>query len=390
MFPRDAAKRLRELAARFPAVLILGARQVGKTTLARQTFPNLPYCDLEDPTTRALFGDDARFQIEERAKPALILDEAQAVPDVFPALRGLIDADRHENGRFIVLGSAQPTLVRSVAESLAGRVGILELAPLTASEGDRGEPRRSFRDAWLRGGFPDALAAADSEGAFREWWEAFLRTYVERDLPALGLRTEPLLLRRLLTMLAHSQGGLANHSRLGASLGVNSQTVRRYIDILEQTFLLRRLTPFFRNVGKRLVKSPKLYLTDSGMVHHLLGIGSESTLASHPIRGQSWESFVIEDIARRERLAHPPSQLFFWRTAAGAELDLVIERDGRRYGVEVKTAPGSSPHLARRLAGVAKDLETESITVIDQGKGVESLRPGITRRGFEASLNWLP
>jgi len=183
---------------------------------------------------------------------------------------------------------------------------------------------------------------------------------------------------------------MTNVTRLGVSLGVSAKTVSRYLDILEQTFLVRRLQPYFRNVGKRLVKSPKIYLRDTGMVHHLLGIGSTDDLASHPIGGQSWETFVLEDISRRERLAHPHSQLCFWRTAAGAELDLVIERDGARYGIEVKTARASSPYLGRSLAKVAADLEAENITVIDQAAGVESLRPGIGRRGFAEALDWLP
>jgi len=245
-------------------------------------------------------------------------------------------------------------------------------------------------EAWVSGTFPDALGAGSEHGAFREWWEAYLRTYIERDLPALGVGTAPLLLRRLLTMLAHAQGGLANVSKLARSLGVSAPTVNRYLDVLEQTFLLHRLPPYFRNVGKRLVKSPKLYLCDTGMVHHLLGVGSESELSSHPIRGQSWESFVIEDITRRERLAHPQSQLFFWRTAAGAELDLVVERDGKRFGIEVKTARASSPHLGRMLESIAQDLDLESVTVLDQAPGVEPLRRGVERRGFADSLDWLP
>lgn len=388
MYPRDATMRLHELAQLFPAVLILGPRQVGKTTLARAAFATVPYCDLEDPGTRELFSEDARFQIEARAKPNLILDEAQAVPDVFPALRGIIDADRAARGRFVVLGSAQPSLIRQVSETLAGRVGILELDGLTASEASRGEPRRSWSETWLTGGFPDALAAGEAH--FRDWSEAYLRTYAERDLPALDLRTDPLLLRRLLTMLAHGQGGLANVNRLANSLGVNGRTVSRYLDILERTFLLRRLPPYFRNVGKRLVKSPKLYLRDTGLLHHLLGIQSQEALASHPIRGQSWETFALEEIARREALAHPASKLFFWRTAAGAELDLVIVRDQERLGVEFKAGRASSPHLGRTLARIAGDIDARTITVIDQAPGVEALKPGVDRRGFAESLDWLP
>lgn len=393
MHPRLATARLRHLATQFPAVAILGPRQVGKTTLARATFPDLPYCDLEDPALRQLFVDDARFQLDARAQPGLILDEAQVVPEVFSALRGSIDAHRRDNGRFIVLGSTQPALVKQVAESLAGRIGILELDPLTASEaatGDASYPPQDWRNVWLTGGFPDALHAYERGGSFRDWWESFLRTYIERDLPMLGLSADPLLLRRLLTMLAHAQGGIANTNQFAASLGVAHGTIARYLDILERSFLLRRLPPYFRNIGKRLVKAPRLYLRDTGLLHHLLGIDNLATLDSHPGRGASWETFVLEDLIRRERLTHAHTQAFFWRTAAGAEADLVIERGERRYVVEVKSARAASPYLARSLKALLPDLDAEFATVIDQATGVEPLAAGVTRRGFRESINWLP
>jgi len=385
MWRRLAGPRLEALAQSFPAVLVLGARQVGKTTLVRTTFRALPYVDLEEPRTRALFRDDPGFQIEARARPALILDEAQYVPDVFSALRGIIDANRRSNGRFILLGSAQPSLVRGVSESLAGRVGMLDLDPLTAREVARGRERRSWQDLWLRGGFPDAL-----RGDFREWWEAYLRTYVERDLPALGVGADAILLRRLLTMLAHQQGGILNASRLGASLGVSHHTVRRYLDVLEQTYVLRRLPPYFRNVGKRLVKAPKVYLRDSGLLHHLLNITTRADLDAHPICGASWESFVLEELLRRERLVRPQTQFFFWRTAAGAEVDLVLERGSERVAIEIKLARGDRPQAVRALEAAMADIGAQRGVVVDQGSAAEPLRPGIERRGFSASLEWLP
>lgn len=390
MFARAAHSTLRRLATQFPALLVLGARQVGKTTLVKDVFPDVPYVDLEDPATRALFAESPRFQLDARARPTLILDEAQAVPEVFAALRGAIDADRQTRGRFILLGSAQPTLVRQVSETLAGRVGVFELDALTASEAATGPAPQDWHHLWLAGGFPDALQADAHPQAFRDWWEAYLRTYVERDLPTLGVSVQPLLMRRFLTMLAHGQGGLANASRLSSALGVSNPTINRYLDILEQSFLLRRLPPYFTNIGKRLVKSSKLYLRDTGLVHHLLNVAAPTDLLSHPVRGQSWETFVIEDLVRRERLAHPHSAFYFWRTAAGAELDLIIERGAARFGVEVKTAKAGSPHLVRSLAGVGRDLGTASITVIDQAAGVEPLAPGIERRGFSEAIDWLP
>jgi hypothetical protein len=386
MWRRLAASRLQVLAQSFPAVLVLGARQVGKTTLARMTFRGFPYVDLEDPRLRALFHDDPTFQIETRATPSLILDEAQSVPEVFSALRGIIDRRRRTPSRFILLGSAQPSLVRGVSESLAGRVGILDLDPLTAVEVARGRERRPWADVWLRGGFPDPLRT----GGFREWWEAYLRTYVERDLPALGVGADPILLRRLMTMLAHQQGGILNSSQLGASLGITHHTVRRYLDVLEHTYLLRRLPPYFRNVGKRLVKSTKVYLRDSGLLHHLLNIATSTDLESHPIRGASWENFVLEDIMRRERLAHPHSQFFYWRTAAGGEIDLVIERGAMRFAIEVKSGRGDKPRTIHALEAAAIDVGSKNSYLVDEDSGRDRLRPGIERRGFIETLDWLP
>lgn len=391
MYPRLASERLLQLARQFPAVLILGARQVGKTTLARQAFPDHAYLDLEDPQTHALFAEDPRFQLDARQGQGLVLDEAQRLPVLFDALRGAVDADRQRMGRFIILGSAQPTLVRQVAESLAGRVGILELAPLTVQEiSTEHTAGAAVEQLWLCGGFPDALGAAARGGHFRDWWEAYLRTYVERDLPAMGLGADPILMRKLLTMLAHAQGGMANLSQFAAALGCSQPTVARYVDILEQSFLLRRLPPYFRNVGKRLVKAPKLYLRDTGLLHHLLNIDSMAVLDSHPIRGASWETLVLEDLLRREAVAHPHAAPHFWRTASGAEADLLLERGGALHAVEVKTARASSPYLARGLRAIMEDTGAVSATILDQGQGVDPLAPGVTRRGFPTSIAWLP
>jgi uncharacterized protein len=385
MFQRLADARLRALWRQFPAVLILGARQVGKTTLAQMVFPELPYCDLEEPRLRELFADDPTFQIHNRIRDGLILDEAKAVPAVFAALRGLIDRQRQRSGRFLLLGSAQPGLVRQASESLAGRVGVMDLEPLTAAEARTGDKPQDWRKVWLNGGFPDAL-----RGSFREWWEAYLRTYVERDLPHLGVGADPLLLRRLLTMLAHSQGGLLNASGLGSSLGVSYHTIQRYLDILENTFLVRRLPPYFRNIGKRLTRSPKIYLRDTGLLHHLLNINSLEDLDSHPIRGASWETFVLEDIIRRERLNHPHTQVFFWRTATGDEVDLVLERGSRLIPVEIKVGHGGKTRDARKLQNTARDLGARTAWIIDQAGGAERVAPHIERRGMGESLDWLP
>ena len=388
MWNRLHSPRLRALARQFPAVLILGPRQVGKTTLTRAAFPQAPYLDLEQPGVRQLFTADPLFQIESRLpgkSGALVLDEVQCVPEIFAALRGLIDRDRRRNGRFILLGSAQPTLIRQVSESLAGRVGILELDPLTVAEVSPGTPKRAWTDLWLRGGFPDAL-----RGNFREWWEAYLRTYLERDLPQLGVRADPLFLRRLLTMLAHSQGGMLNASSLGASLGVSHHTIGRHLDILEQTFIIRRLPPFFRNVGKRLVKAPKVYLRDSGLLHHLLNLGTLDEVRNHPVHGASWETFVLEDVIRRGKLRHPHAQFFFWRTADGAEIDLVVECGSARVAVEIKAGRGDKIHAARVLERAMNDVGAKTGWILDQAEGTDMLRPGLARRSFAADPEWLP
>ena len=385
MWRRTATARLKSLRRQFPAVLIVGARQVGKTTLVRQAFPRLPYCDVEEPRTRQLFTTDPTFQIESRVTRGLILDEAQCVPEIFASLRSLIDRQRRLNGRFLILGSAQPSLLRQVSETLAGRVGILELDPLTAHEAGSGVPRRSWRDVWLQGGFPDAL-----RGSFRDWWESYLRTYVERDLPQLHVAADPLLLRRLLTMLAHAQGGLLNASQLGQALSVSYHTITRYLDILEQTFLVRRLPPYFRNVDKRLTKAPKVYLRDTGLLHHLLNIQSISELENHPVYGASWETFVIEDIIRRERLKNPHTQFYFWRTATGVEADLILDRGSERVAIEIKAGRGDRPETIRSLASVVADTAVRSAWILDQAAGSDPLARGVTRRAYPSSLAWLP
>jgi predicted AAA+ superfamily ATPase len=385
MFPRLLEPRLRAAALSFPVVAVLGARQVGKTTLARAAFPGHRYLDLEDPRTAERFRLDARFELDGAGDGGLILDEAQAVPAVFGALRGAVDAQRGARGRWIVLGSAQPALVRAVAESLAGRAAVVELDPLTADEAAHGVPGADWRSVWLKGGFPDAL-----RGDARAWWEAYLRLLLERDLPQYGVRADALFMRRLLTMLAHQHGGLLNASALGASLGVSHHTLLRHLDVLESVYLLRRLPPYFRNVGKRLTKAPKVYLRDTGLLHHLLNISSHEELANHPVRGASWEGFVIEDLLRRERDAHPASQAYFWRTAAGAEIDLVLDRGNERIAVEIKAGRGTDARALRTLREAMPDVNAQRAWVVDQAPGSEPLGQAIARTGFAQVVSGVP
>lgn len=384
MFPRAAADSLRAAAAAFPVVVVLGARQVGKTTLARAVFPQHRYLDLEDPKTAERFRQDARFEVEAGGE-RLILDEAQAVPSVFAALRGAVDAARSRRGRFVVLGSAQPALVRGVSESLAGRAAVIELDPLTAGEAAAGPAGVSWQALWHKGGFPDAL-----RGDARAWWESYLRLVLERDLPQYGVRADPLFMRRLLTMLAHQHGGLLNASALGSSLSVSYHTLLRHLDVLESIYLVRRLPPYFRNVGKRLTKAPKVYLRDTGLLHHLLNISTVEELANHPSRGASWEGFVIEDVLRRERLAHPGTQAFFWRTAAGAEIDLVLDRGSERVAIEVKTGRGDDARAVRTLREAMPDVDARRGWVVDQAEGVERVSAQIARAGFASIVDGTP
>jgi len=380
MWHRSAEKRLLGLAEKFPAVVVVGSRQVGKTTLAQRVFPAAEYQDLESPLIREKFSDDPGYALG-RLGSMSILDEAQAVPEVFAALRGAID-DRRGDQRchFCILGSAQPALIRGVSESLAGRVGILELDPLTPSETGEAVERH-----WVEGGFPEALRVG-----FRDWWEPYIAAVLQRDLAAYGYRPDAFLLRRLLAMLAAQQGGLLNLSSLGNALGVSYHTVKHGIDLLEGVFLVRRLPPYFCNVGKRLVKSPKVYVRDPGLLHHLLNISALAELDVHPIRGASWEGFVIEDLIRRERLTSPHSQFFFWRTAAGGEADLVIDRGSERIVVEVKANSGTSRGDAKRLERVLDDVGAVRGFVVGSGAASGQLTPRVQNLSLDLEPAWLP
>jgi len=377
---RLADHRLQELSRQFPAVAVIGARQVGKTTLVREAFPFAAYKDLESPLVRLRFAEDAAYELKQLGDLA-ILDEAQTVPEVFTALRGAID-DRREDRRchFCVLGSAQPALIRGVSESLAGRVGLLELDPLTPAE--TGLPVATH---WLAGGFPDAL-----RGNFRAWWEPYLDTVLQRDLAVYGFRPDAFFLRRLLTMLAAQQGGLVNCSALGNSLGVNYHAVQHGLDLLEGVFLIRRLPPFFRNIRKRLVKSQRIYIRDSGLLHHLLHISSSQDLDSHPIRGASWEGFALEDIIRRERLAHPFTRFHFWRTATGEEADLILDRGSSRLAIEFKANSANNPHDARKLEATLDDIGAEAGWLVGLGGESTALTPRIQSIALDLQPDWLP
>lgn len=335
----------------FPVVALLGSRQVGKTTLARQLAAQWDgrthHFDLEDPDDQARLSDPA-FVLRPLTG-LVVLDEIQIRPDIFPLLRVL--ADRPETpARFLILGSAAPQLLRNTAESLAGRVTFHELDGIGLDE----LPPNQLDTRWLRGGFPRSLLAEDIN-ASRAWRESFIRTYLERDLPQLGINLPALTLRRFWTMLSHYHGQTWNGSELARSLGVSDKTVARYLDILEGTFMAWRLRPWHTNQGKREIKAPKVYLSDSGILHSLLGISGEHDLLAHPKCGASWEGFALHEIIRHTGATR--DEAYFWGVHSGAELDLMIAKNGRRIGFEVKLtrSPKATPSMRSAVEVLALD-----------------------------------
>ena len=362
MYPRLLESGLSEMLTRHPVVGLLGPRQVGKTTLALEVGDSRPsiYMDLESPSDLARLAEPELF-LRRHEDKLVILDEIQRVPDIFKVLRGLVDQGRRSgkgNGRFLVLGSAGIDLLQQSSESLAGRIAYTELPPLLLEE----TGAKAADTLWLRGGFPSSFTASD-DAASLEWRRNFIRTYLERDIPQLGPRIPAETLRRLWIMLAHDQGGMVNAARLAAALGVSGQTVGRYIDLLCDLLLVRRLTPWASNAGKRMVKSPKVYVRDSGLVHALLGIATLDDLLAHPVAGMSWEGWVIENLIAA---APAGTEAFCYRTSAGAEIDLVLElRPGKRWAFECKRSLTPTP--ARGFHEGCKDLNPERKLVIYPG-----------------------
>lgn len=354
-FPRLAQTSLITALQRFPAVALLGPRQVGKTTLARALdWPGRPmlYLDLELPSARRQLDDPEAFLFAQKNR-LVILDEVQRMPELFAVLRAVIDERRREGeiaGQFLLLGSASGALLRQSSESLAGRVAYLELPPVTIGEWHQARPSVDPRQTlWVRGGFPLSLRA-EQDSASLQWRDAFIATYLERDIPTLGPRIPAATLRRLWTMLAHRQGGLLRQSDLAAALGISGQTVGRYIDVLVDLMLVRRLPAWHGNVGKRLVRAPKVYVRDSGLLHALLGLPDFESVLAHPVAGASWEGFVLEQLAAAARGA----ELSFYRTAHGAEADLVLEfKGGESWVIEVKRS--SAPTVSRGFHQAAAD-----------------------------------
>ncbi len=348
------------LLRRHPVVAIIGARQIGKTTLAqeigRRSTADMVYFDLENPAHRARLEDP--MLALQSLQGLVILDEIQQRPELFPVLRVLVD--RQETARFLILGSASPGLLRQSSETLAGRIAYYQLDGFQLDE----VGIEHLDELWLRGGFPRSYLS-ESDAASAEWRLEFIRTFLQRDLPQLGVSFPAETIRRFWTMLAHVHGEIWNASAFARSFGVSEATVRRYLDLLTSTFVVRRLSPWHENLRKRQVRAPKIFLTDSGLLHSLLHIHDSDDLGSNPKLGASWEGFGIEAITTR--LGVRPEEAFFWATHAGAEIDLVVVRGRRRLGFELKRTV--SPRTTRSMHIALQDLQLESIDVVHAGEG---------------------
>ena len=335
---------------------LLGPRQCGKTTLARLINEERggDFLDMESP------ADLSKIQAPElylgSRNGLIIIDEIQNRPELFPVLRVLADR-KGENGSFLILGSASPELIKNASESLAGRVEFIDLQGFNLKEIGSSESEK----LWLRGGFPlSFLAKSDADSS--AWREGFVRTFLQRDIPQLGINVPATTLRRFWTMLAHNHGQILNKSQLASSMGMSHTTIQSYIDILSATYMIRPLQPWFANMKKRQVRSPKIYFTDTGILHHLLGITSYNELLSHPIYGTSWESFAMEQILRTSSVSEP----YFWSTFSGAEIDLLLIKSNERIGIEFKTS--EAPKTTKSMHSAIQDLELTKLIVIYPGK----------------------
>ena len=376
MIPRHATKIVEDALDRSPAVAILGPRQVGKTTLARavaNAHPGSIYLDLERAGDRARLADAGAF-LMPLAGQLVVIDEVHRAPHLFEELRGLIDRRRaanHRTGQFLILGSASIDLLKQASETLAGRIAYVDMTPVSIDEALAYDPG-SLDRLWLRGGFPDSLLAR-SDPASLAWRADFIRSYLERDIQQFATGVSAQTIGRLWTMLAHAQGGLFNASRFANSLDVSARTVGRYLDLLEGLLLVRTLRPWRTNAGKRLVAAPKIYLRDSGLVHALLNIETREELLGHPVAGATWEGMVIEAI-----IAAAPNRAtpWFYRTSAGAEIDLVLELAPKRLAVfEIKrSAPAGTPANFRTTSG---DIGAEHRFVVFPGPESYAMSHGI-------------
>lgn len=363
MIGRKIKHKVQVALNRQAAVALIGPRQVGKTTLAHEIAKDCDsiYLDLESSVDKAKLTDPQSF-LNLHENELVVLDEIHRLPEIFQELRGIIDNGRRKgnrHGRFLILGSASINLLKQSGESLAGRIEYVDLGPLSILE----TGNKNLNRLWLQGGFPDSFLANSEQGSMA-LRDSFIRTYLERDVPMFGPRVPAETLERLWTMLGHNQGGLLNASKFSASLGVSSPTITKYLDLLVDLLLVRRLPPFYANTGKRLVKSPKVYIRDTGLLHALLGIVSMDDLMGHPVIGGSWEGFVVENLLAAAPLRTRAS---FYRTSAGAEIDLVLELGGNHgiWVVEIKRS--SAPKVEKGFFNAIQDLKPDRAFVVYSG-----------------------
>jgi uncharacterized protein len=357
---RKLSENIKKSLNDFPVVSILGSRQVGKTTLAKEIKKEYNdasvYIDLELNSDFNKLAQNSELYLKQHEDKLVIIDEIQIIPELFPLIRALVDQKRTA-GRFLILGSASPSLLKHSSQSLAGRIVYHELTPFLITETDS-----NFDNLWIRGGYPESFLAKNDKTSFI-WRDAFIKTYLERDIPQLGINISYIKLRKFLTMIAHLHGQIWNASKIAGSLGISAPTANKYLDILQYTFLIKIIEPYYLNIKKRLIKSPKVYIRDTGLLHNLLGISSLESLYGHPSIGNSWEGFVLEQI-----IAMIPQtwKYFFYRTRAGAEIDLVIiDENNKKVAVEIKYS--ISPKTYKGFWNALDDLSCDKAFIVYPG-----------------------
>lgn len=376
---RQLLESLKKYLTIFPAIAILGPRQCGKSTLVKslvRSFDGILYLDMQKESDLNKLLEPELF-FESNADKIICLDEIQMAPKLFSVLRSVIDANR-VNGKFILLGSASQELIQQTSESLAGRIGMLHLSPFLVNELSNLESF-SLQKFWLRGGFPTSYLSVNDENSMI-WLENYIRTYVERDIPQLGFQIPALQLKRLLTMCAHNQGQQLNLSKLGESMGLTHPTIKRYIDLLEQTFIVRTIPPYEVNVKKRLIKSPKVFVRDSGILHQLLAIPNFNSLLGHPVFGSSWEGIVVENII----VNRPTWDYFFYRTATGDEIDLILKKGNQTIAIECKAS--DAPKVTKGFYRSLEVIQPTKTFIIAPTNDIYKIAENITVIGLDNFL----